>query len=57
MREKTYKSNTALNHLLDKNQKDKLHLTGIYKLTFENSDNFYIGSTTESFKLYFTICI
>ena len=53
MREKTYKSNTALNHLLDKNQKDKLHLTGIYKLTFENSDNFYIGSTTESFKLRF----
>jgi group I intron endonuclease len=50
MRQKTYNSNCALLALVNSNQKELLHKSGIYKLSFPETDNFYIGSTTESFK-------
>lgn len=53
MRNKTYNSNCALSALADKSQIDLLHLSGVYKLSFEGSEKFYVGSTTGSLKLRF----
>ena len=53
MRNKTYNSNCALSALADKSQIDILHLPGVYKLSFQGSEKFYVGSTTESFKRRF----
>lgn len=54
MRENIYKSNASFVCLKDKTQKDLLHLTGVYKIGFKDSVNFYVGSTTESFKIRFS---
>jgi group I intron endonuclease len=53
MRNRVHKNNTALKHLLYKDQKEHLQKTGVYKLGFFGTTNFYIGSTTESFNLRF----
>jgi len=53
MRNKTYNSNCALLALAIKSQIEVLHLPGVYKLSFQGSEKFYVGSTTESFKLRF----
>lgn len=53
MRNKTYNSNCALLALADKSQIETLHLSGIYKLSFEKSEKFYVGSTTGSLKSRF----
>jgi len=53
MRNNIYKNNTALKHLLYKCQKEHLQKSGVYKIGFVGTNNFYIGSTTESFNLRF----
>lgn len=53
MRKTVYKNNTALRHLLHKNQIVDLQKCGVYKIGFFGTDGFYIGSTTESFNIRF----
>lgn len=45
-----YVKTNYFNFLLDKSQYSLLNNTGVYKIGFKNSNNFYIGSTTENFK-------
>ena len=50
---KKYNKSYVHNYIELQELKEILHLQGIYKLSFNGSFNFYVGSTTETFKTRF----